>query len=154
MCVSITGIFARSLNQIFPIETAILRRSAVDREDVASLEHVGVTTRPKDLLVLPSPLRMIDTIYPVFDFHYDTTVSGDCAREVRIVVEALGLLERQRTVLAIARVDLERLLVRVDIDLDARPCGLKTSNIVALLAPVVGLLAGYEPGIICSVYQQ
>ena len=94
MCVSITGIFARSLNQIFPIETAILRRSAVDREDVASLEHVGVTTRPKDLLVLASPLRMIDAIYPVFDFHYDTTVSGDRAREVRIVVEALGLLER------------------------------------------------------------
>lgn len=130
---------------------AALRRSGgVDGEDVAGLEDVGVAAGAEDLLVLAPPLGMVDGVDPVLDLHHQAAVFRDRAREVRVVVQALRLLERQRAVLPVARVHLERLLVRVHLDLDARPRGLQTCDEVLLVAPVVGLLAVDEPAVICG----
>lgn len=122
---------AKSLTQsdtrIHPIPTAaaiLRRRGRVDRKDIASLEDIRITTRSKNLLILASPFRMIDAVDPVLHFHDDAAEFLDRAGEIRVIVDTLGPLERDRAVLSVARVYLEGFLVRVDVDLDTRPCRL------------------------------
>jgi hypothetical protein len=149
---SVLSLVRRRASSTTPRATAIAalrRRSGVDGEDVARLQDVGVAAGPEDLLVLASPFRVVDGVDPIFHLHHETAVFGDRAREVGVVVETLRLLERQRAVLAVAGVHLERVLVGVDLDLDAGPGGLKTCYEVALVAPVVGLLTIDEPAIVC-----
>lgn len=95
--------------------------SAVDAEAVAGLQHVRVTTRCEDLLIVTAPLGLVDGINVVLDLHDDAAVLSDSSREVGVVEETLVLLDSKSAILAIARVDLEGILVRVDVELDARP---------------------------------
>lgn len=90
-------------------------------EAVAGLHDVRVVAGAKDLLLLTSPAGLVDGINVVLDLEHDAAVLGNGAREVRVIVNALGLLERHGTVLAAARVHLEGLLVGVDVELDAGP---------------------------------
>lgn len=137
-----------------PIATAILRRcrSGVDGKHVTSLQDVGVVAGSEDLLVQASPLGLVDAADPVLHLQHDAAVRGDGAGEVRVIVEALRLLERQRAVLVLARKHLEGLLVGVDLELDAGPRGLEARHEFPVGAPVVGLFAVDEPAVVCYVY--
>ena len=66
---------------------------------------------------------MVNPIDPVLHLQHNTPVPRDNAREVRLVEEALALLERQAAVLLRAAVQLEGVLVGVDVELDAGPGG-------------------------------
>ena len=76
-------------------------------------------------------------IDPVLHLHDDTSVLLDRPRAVADVEQALRLLQRHAAVLAPAAVHLEGLLVRVNVDLDARP-GAAQSRHGPLFAPVEG----------------
>lgn len=71
---------------------------------------------------------MVDTINVVLNLKNDTSVLGDCSREVLVILETLSALQREVTLLLRAAVELEGILVGVNVDLDARPCGRQTSN--------------------------
>lgn len=120
-----------------PARVRLRRRGVVDAEDVAGLKDVGVAAGAEDLLGLALPLGVVDGVDPVLDLHDDAAVLGDGAREIRVVVQALARLERHRRVLSVARVHLERLLVRVHVHLDPRPRRLQPRHEAALRAPVV-----------------
>lgn len=69
--------------------------SILNGKGIISFQDVWFISRPKDLLLLPSPLRLIDPINPVFNLHdyaavflYDTRFAG-------VVEETLRLLESE-----------------------------------------------------------
>ena len=111
-----------------------------------------MTTWLEELLRIPSPLRMVDSIDPLLHLDDNTAVLGNRTWEVGIVEEALGLLEGHATVLEVARVKLHGLLVGVYVELNSGPWGRKTEN-VAAFAPVkeVFLFAGDS---VAVVYKQ
>ena len=93
----------------------------VDAKPVSSLQHIRIITRSIDLLISAHPFGVIDAVNVVLNLHDNAAILGDGARKVLIVLEALGRLEGQAAVLAVAAVDLERGLVAVDVDGDAGP---------------------------------
>jgi hypothetical protein len=116
---------------------------------VTRAQNVGVVAGAKDLLVDAAPLRVVDTVNVVLYLHDDAAVLGDCAGEVGVVTDALRLFESQGTILPIARVDLEGVLIGIDIDLDTGPLGREHGD-GAVGAPVVvsELATIHEPAVI------
>jgi hypothetical protein len=88
------------------------------------------------LLLITHPLRVVDAINVVLNLKNNTSVFGNSSREVLVVLETLSTLQREVTLLLRAAVELEGILVRVDVDLDARPRRGKACD-RALSAPVV-----------------
>jgi hypothetical protein len=66
----------------------------------------------------PAPFRMVDTINPILDLEHDAAV---LRHSPRATLPALARLERECPVLEIARVHLEGLLVRVNVETNAGP---------------------------------
>lgn len=105
------------------ILTTLLLIGPLNTEAIPSLENVRVIPRSKDLLLLPHPLRVVDAVNVILRLKNDAAVLGDRAREVLVVVDTLGGLERHGAVLEAAAVHLEGVLVGVDVDFDAGPLG-------------------------------
>lgn len=113
-----------------------LRR--IQAKHIPGLQHVRIITRPKDLLLLPPPLGLVDSIDPILDLEYHAAILRDRARPVRgVVEEALRRLQRHRSVLPTTRVHLEGVLVCPDVELDAGPGGAQARD-GDTGAPVVG----------------
>lgn len=88
--------------------------------------------------MLTPPFRVIDAVDPVLHLHHQASVLRNRPREALVAVQALRLLERQGAVLRVAAVHLEGRLVRVDVQVDARP-GRREARDGAFGAPVKGL---------------
>jgi hypothetical protein len=110
----------------------------LDAKLVRSLQHIRVIARPVDLLISAHPLGVVDAVNIVLNLHDNAAILGNGARKVLIVLEALGRLEGEAAVLAVAGVDLERRLVGVDVDGDAGPVGGELGD-GAGGAPVIGV---------------
>jgi len=94
---------------------------------------------------------MVDAIDPVLDLEYNASVLGDGPGEVLLVAkDSLGALQRERTVLAVARVQLDGVLVRVDVEPNAGPGGVDVEDSLVGVVPValVGGVAVYEPAVV------
>lgn len=94
--------------------------SSFHTKGIRGLQDVRRTMRLKEVLIVSLPLRMIDTINPILHLHHQTAILGNCPRQVR---GALTSFDRHCAVHAVAAVDLERILVGKDVDLDTRPFG-------------------------------
>lgn len=113
---------------------------------------------------------MVDPINIILHLHHDAAVLGHGARElaadclatsamttttttvgtaVGTTAQTLGLLEREGAVLAAARVHLEGVLVRVDVEADAGPGRRQAGDVVVVRAPVVRGGAVDEPAVVC-----
>lgn len=90
-------------------------------EVVSRLQHIRITAGAEDLLRLAVPLRVVDAVDVVLHLEHHAPVLGDGAGEVGVVGQPLRLLEGEGAVLPVAAVHLEGVLVRVDVELDARP---------------------------------
>ena len=73
------------------------------------------------MLLIAHPLRVVDSVNVVLNLKNNTSVLGNSSGEVLVVLKTLGALEREVTLLLCAAVELEGVLVRVDVDLDAGP---------------------------------
>ena len=110
----------------------------VQREIVRRLEHVRPVAGAEDLAAGAAPGRVVDAVDPVLDLHDDAAVLLRDAGAGGVVEEALGFLEGEGAVEAIAAVDLEGFLLGVDVELDTREGRGEGGD--GGLAPVVGAL--------------
>lgn len=90
---------------------------------------------------------MVDAVDPVLDLEHDAAVLLDDGREVRVVRPLVLRLDRPRPVLRVAAVHLERLLVRVHVDLDPRPRRVQRRDGPGR-PPVVGSGPVHEPAVV------
>ena len=114
--------------------------SVIQTELIARLQHEWIITRAKDLLLVTTPLWLVDTINIILDLQHYTSVLLDKSRPVFNTMKTLRALQSHRSVLSAARVDLEGILVRVDVELNTTPRASQSSH-GALVTPVVGSLA-------------
>ncbi|KAI6776511.1 hypothetical protein HG530_000456 [Fusarium avenaceum] len=105
-------------------------------EGVLRLKNIRVATGLKELLLLTHPLRVVDTVNVVLNLKNDTSVLGDDTGEVGVILETLGLLQGEVTLLLSAAVELESVLVGVDVYLNSRPRGRQGCN-RTLGAPII-----------------
>ncbi len=87
---------------------------------IRGLQDVRRATRLKEVLIVSPPLRMINSINPILNLQHQTAILGNCPRQFRC---ALISFDRHGAVHAVAAVDLERILVGKDVELDTRPFG-------------------------------
>jgi len=114
------------------------------------LQHIGIIAWAKDLLLRPSPLRLVDTIYVILNLHNDAAIRLGHTWTRCVVEETLGFLEcerawrermqvlvrgtktgkekARRTTLLTTRVNLEHVLVSEDIDLDTGEIAAESRN--------------------------
>ena len=93
----------------------------IQTKNISRFQHIRSTLRPKDLLALPPPLRMIDPINIVLNLHNHTAILLDDPRSILDVKKSLCGFEGHGSVLPAARVHLEGVLVGEDVDGDAGP---------------------------------
>ena len=103
-------------------------RLLVNAEGVLGVQDVRTILGTPDLLAVTSPLRVVDSVNPILDLHDEAAVLGDGTGELLVVVQTLSLLQSHGTVLTVARVELEGILVGKDIQSDTGPFGGKGSN--------------------------
>lgn len=65
------------------------------RELVAGLQHVRVIARAEDLLLVALPLRLVDRIDPVLNFHDHTAVLFNNAWAAAVAMQTLRLFQRK-----------------------------------------------------------
>jgi len=111
-------------------------------EDILSLKVEGTSGGSEDLLLVPPPRGLIDGIDPVLNLHHNASILGHqsttalctLGRLVRdractcISISSMESSQLQHTILAGTAVHLESLLIRVDIQLDARPLARQGSD--------------------------
>ena len=66
----------------------------VDGKHILRLQHIRLVARPKDLLLLTLPLRVVNPVDPVLDLHNDAPVF---LYDARAALVALGRLDRERS---------------------------------------------------------
>jgi len=95
----------------------------IQTKNISRLQHIRISAGLKNLLTLPSPLRLIDRIDIILDFQNHATILLDRSWAIGDIEESLCRFERHGSVLPPAGVDLEGLLVGVNFELDPGPGG-------------------------------
>ena len=117
---------------------------------MANLQHIRIATGLNDLLAEAPPLWVVDAVNPVLHLEHDTAILGHGPGKCAVVLQALRRLDRERAVLAVARVHLEGLLFRVDVEPDAGPVRREAGDVAAVGAPVVRGGAADQPAVVWS----